>query len=101
LKLWNALENRIIYAKNVRQVLAYVESGNAVAGLVYLADTIILKSAHIACLAPKGAHSPIVYPMAARKGSKNLAVTKKFMAFLKTHEASKVFAGFNFIPLNN
>jgi hypothetical protein len=44
LRLWDKLEKRIMFAKDVRQVLAYVESGNVDAGLVYQSDTLALKS---------------------------------------------------------
>jgi molybdate transport system substrate-binding protein len=99
LKLWDKVEKKIVFAKDVRQVLAYVDSGNVDAGLVYRSDTVALRSAHVATVAPKGSHSPIVYPMAVVKGSKNLKATKKFMDFLKTQEAAKVFANYRFIPL--
>jgi molybdate transport system substrate-binding protein len=99
LKLWDKVEKKIVFAKDVRQVLAYVDSGNVDAGLVYRSDTVALRSAHMASFAPKGSHSPIAYPMAAVKGSKKLKATKKFMDFLRTPEAAKVFANYRFIPL--
>jgi molybdate transport system substrate-binding protein len=99
LKLWDRLEKRIVYAKDVRQVLAYVDSGNVDAGLVYRSDTIALKSAGVAAVAPKGSHGPIVYPMAVVKAAKHPEAAGKFVAFLKTAEAAKVFAKYQFIPL--
>lgn len=99
LKLWKPLENKVIFAKNVRQVLAYVDSGNVDAGIVYLSDTVVLKNSTIAAFAPKGSHTPIVYPMAAIRGTKELSAARKFMAFLKTPEAARVFSGYKFIPL--
>lgn len=99
LKLWNPLGKKIIFAKNVRQVLAYVDSGNVDAGIVYLSDTVVLKNTTIAAFAPKGSHAPIVYPMAAIKGTKELSAAKKFMAFLKTPEAARIFSSYKFIPL--
>ncbi len=99
LKLWDKLEKRIVYAKDVRQVLAYVDSGNVDAGLVYRSDTVALKSAAVAAVAPKGSHRPIVYPMAAVKAAKHPEAARKFMEFLKTPEAAKVFLKYHFIPL--
>jgi len=99
LKLWDKLEKRIMFAKDVRQVLAYVESGNVDAGLVYRSDTISMKSGVVAAVASKGSHSPIVYPMALVKDGKNRAAAKRFMDFLKTPEAAKVFAHYKFTPL--
>lgn len=99
LKLWDALEKRIMFAKDVRQVLAYVESGNVDAGLVYQTDTVVLKTGVIAAAASDDSHSPIVYPMAEIKGSRNRAEAGKFLEFLKTAEAAKIFEKYRFTPL--
>jgi molybdate transport system substrate-binding protein len=100
LKLWDKLEKRVVYAKDVRQVLAYVDSGNVDAGLVYRSDTVALKSAVVAAVAPKGSHGPIVYPMAVVKAARHPEAARKFMEFLKTPEAAKVFSKYHFIPLS-
>lgn len=88
-----------MYAKDVHQVLAYVDSGNVDAGLVYRSDTVALRRAVVAAAAAKGSHAPIVYPMAVVKFSKHISSAKKFMEFLKTPEAAKVYARYEFIPL--
>jgi molybdate transport system substrate-binding protein len=100
LKLWDKLKNRIVFAKDVRQVLAYVDSGNVDAGLVYKSDTVVLKSAVMVAEAPEGSHALIVYPMAIVKGAKNPSAAERFMEFLKTPEASKIFKQYMFIPFN-
>jgi len=99
LRLWEKLEKRIMFAKDVRQVLAYVESGNVDAGLVYQSDTLALKSGAVVATAPAGSHSAIVYPMAEIKGSKSRVETVKFSAFLQTAEAAKIFEKYQFIPV--
>jgi molybdate transport system substrate-binding protein len=99
LKLWAAVEKKIMFAKDVRQVLSYVDSGNVDAGLVYQSDTLAMKSGVVAAMAPKGSHSPILYPMALIKDGKNKAAAGKFMEFLKSAEAAKVFAKYKFIPV--
>ncbi|WP_375505994.1 molybdate ABC transporter substrate-binding protein [uncultured Nostoc sp.] len=38
LKILDAVKSKAVYAKDVRQALNYVESGNADAGIVYLSD---------------------------------------------------------------
>src|SRR5699024_1091256 len=40
LEKWDELENQFVYAKDVRQVLTYVESGNADIGFVYESDAL-------------------------------------------------------------
>lgn len=99
LRLWEKLEKRIMFAKDVRQVLAYVESGNVDAGLVYQSDTLTLKSGAVVAAAPTGSHSAIVYPLAEIKGSKSRVETGKFSAFLQRAEAAKIFEKYQFIPL--
>jgi molybdate transport system substrate-binding protein len=99
LKLWDKLANRIVFAKDARQALTYVNSGNVDAGLVYRSDALALRGGVTAAVAPKAAHSPIVYPMAAIVPGKNLEATKRFMAFLKSPEATRIFIKYAFIPL--
>jgi molybdate transport system substrate-binding protein len=99
LKLWDSVQKKIMFAKDVRQVLSYVESGNVDAGLVYRSDTLALKSGVVVAVAPKGSHSPILYPMAIIKDGKNRNTAKKFMDFLRSAEAAKVFATYKFIPV--
>lgn len=101
LDLWNSLQKRLVFAKNVRSVLAYVDSGNADAGLVYRSDTKVLKSALVAAEAPEKSHAPIIYPVALIKDGKQPALTGRFLAFLKTAQAGEIFARFGFTPLLN
>ena len=99
LGLWNKVKKRILYAKDVRTVLAYVDSGNVDAGLVYRSDTAAMKSGTLVAVAPKGSHAPIHFSMAALKASKHRDATRKFMEFLKSPEAGVIFAKYRFTPL--
>ncbi len=101
LGLWQPLENRLVLAKNVRAVLAYVDSGNVDAGLVYLTDTLKLRSAVIAEEAPVKSHAPIIYPAALVANGRHPAEAQRFLDFLQSAEAGKVFAKYRFLPLQN
>ncbi len=101
LKLWQPLEKRLVLAKNVRAVLAYVDSGNADAGLVYRTDTLKLRSAMIAAEAPLNSHAPIIYPAALVADGRHPAEAQQFLDFLQSNEAGKVFAKYRFMPLQN
>lgn len=101
LELWQPLEKRLVLAKNVRAVLAYVDSGNADAGLVYRTDTLKLRSAIIAAEAPVKSHAPIIYPAALVADGRNPAEAQRFLKFLQSDEAGKVFARYSFIPMKN
>lgn len=99
LDLWSQMESRMVLAKNVRAVLAYVDSGNADAGLVYRTDTLMLGSAVIAATPPANSHSPIVFPAALIANGRYPAETRQFFEFLQSSEAGEIFARYGFTPL--
>lgn len=90
LNLWNQLQPKLVLGNNVRQVLATVESGNADAGLVYLTDAKTSQKVKVVATASETDHSPIVYPMAVLKTSKNNAAAQAFVRFLGTPPAKAV-----------
>lgn len=100
LGLWNELKERVVFCKSVRQVLVYVDSGNADAGLVFASDIKLLTSGSVVALAPVDSHSPIVFSMAGIRGTKHPAELEAFMAFLKGPETAGIFADFGFRPLS-
>ncbi|NET00578.1 MAG: molybdate ABC transporter substrate-binding protein [Sphaerospermopsis sp. SIO1G2] len=97
LNLWNKLKSKFVYAKNVRQVLASVESGNADAGLVYATDAKISNQVKVAIAANETNHSPIIYPLAIIKRSKKIDASENFIQFLSSEAATAVFKKFGFI----
>ncbi|MBW4695498.1 MAG: molybdate ABC transporter substrate-binding protein [Lyngbya sp. HA4199-MV5] len=97
LNLTDAVKPKLVYANNVRQVLSVVESGNADAGLVYLTDAKISNKVKIVAVAADSYHSPIVYPMAALKSSKNTAAAKAFVQYLSSREAKRILQQYGFI----
>lgn len=99
LKLWDIIQSKLVPAKDVRQVLTYVETGNVDAGLVYKSDTVISDNIKIVAVAPESSHKPIVYPMAVVKSSKNQPAAQDFAKFLLTDEAGRIFAKYGFEPI--
>lgn len=99
--LFGAIEKKIVYAKDVRAVLAYVETGNAGAGFVYRTDALTSSKVRIAATAPSDAHDPIVYPAAVVRGTRNPGEARTFVAFLKGTEAQTVFETFGFQSAEN
>lgn len=43
LNIWDQVKKNAVYAKDVRQVLSYVETGNVEAGVVYKTDALVSK----------------------------------------------------------
>lgn len=97
LNLWNDVKPKLIYANNVRQVLAAVESGNADAGLVYQTDAKISNKVKAVVTADDSYHSPIVYPMAVLKSSKNGDAAKAFVQYLSGGQAKQILRKYGFI----
>ncbi|WP_234301105.1 molybdate ABC transporter substrate-binding protein [Sphaerospermopsis aphanizomenoides] len=97
LKIWESVKPKLVYANNVRQVLASVESGNADAGLVYVTDAKIAKNIKVVVAADEKYHSPIIYPLAVIKRSKNVDAAKKFAQFLSSDQVKAIFKKYGFI----
>jgi molybdate transport system substrate-binding protein len=93
-----AIERKIVYAKDVRAVLTYVETGNADAGFVYRTDALTSQKVRVVATAPADSHDPIVYPAAVLKNSKNAAAAREFLDFLEGPEARAVFEKYGFTP---
>ncbi|MDM5317139.1 molybdate ABC transporter substrate-binding protein [Fictibacillus sp. b24] len=101
LNLWNEIEKKMVYAKDVRQVLTYVETGNVDAGIVYKTDAVISDKVKIAATASEQTHSPIVYPVGVTKESSHQKEAKEFYEFLKKEESIKVFEDNGFKRVEN
>ncbi|MFM2062248.1 MAG: hypothetical protein RLZZ507_1918 [Cyanobacteriota bacterium] len=97
LKIWDQIKSKLVFANNVRQVLASVESGNADAGLVYSTDARISNKVKVVVAADEKYHSPITYPLAILKRSKNIDTAKNFSQFLASDRAKAVFKKYGFI----
>ena len=97
MQIYDKVSPKIVLAKDVRQVLAYVESGNADAGLVYATDARTSDKVRVVTVVPESAHDPIVYPLAIVAGSKNGPDVRAFVAYLNSRAAKAIFARHGFI----
>jgi molybdate transport system substrate-binding protein len=97
LKILPQVKSKLVYGNNVRQVLAVVESGNADVGLVYATDAKISDKVKVVVAADEQYHSPIVYPMAVVKSSKNINAAKDLVQFLSSSKAKAVLKKYGFI----
>jgi molybdate transport system substrate-binding protein len=96
LDLWDKLASKIVYAKDVKQVVAYVESGEIAAGIVYNSDATILKNSTIAQLFEENTHKPIVYPEAIISASKEKETAKAFCDYLNKDSVRQIFRKYGF-----
>lgn len=90
------IKSKLVLGNNVRQVLSFVESGNADAGIVYATDAKISSKVKQVATAPANSHSPIIYPVAVLKSSKNAAAARDYVQFLSSNRAGSVFQKYGF-----
>ncbi|SFS63790.1 molybdate ABC transporter substrate-binding protein [Marininema halotolerans] len=96
LHLTTSIHGKLIYAGDVRQVFASVQTGNADAGLVYRSDTRKKKNIRIVDTAPAESHEPIRYPIGVLSHTKHPKEAQAFYNWLQGETALGVFhqAGF-------
>ena len=94
--LWNLLQPKLVFASDVRATLAFVESGNAEAGMVYLTDARLAQNIAISYIIPHNSHSLISYPVAIVARSQVKLIASDFIEFLKGHEAGEIFVKHGF-----
>jgi molybdate transport system substrate-binding protein len=96
LGLLSAINSKLVFAKDVRQVLTYVETENADAGMVYATDAKISSKVRVAGTAPASSHDAILYPAAVLRGSKNGDAAREFLNYVTAQQGREVFEKFGF-----
>ena len=97
LKLWSAIEPKVVPTDNVRAALAAVESGNVEAGMVYKTDAAISKKVKVAYLVPAADNPEISYPLALVRDAPHSDAARKFLEYLNGDAAGKIFEKFGFV----
>lgn len=96
LGIYDAVNAKAIFAKDVRQVLTYVETGNVDAGIVYATDAASSGKVVIVATAPEKSHAPVIYAGAVIQASKNPAAARAFLDFLASAQGAAVFRKYGF-----
>lgn len=97
--LWNGVRRKLVLAKDVQQVKAYVETGNVDAGLVYRSTAAGSSGITIVAEAPQTMHQAIWFKGAVVSGSREKETALDFLHYLRSVEASQVFTEYGFTPL--
>ncbi len=97
LHLWSRLHPRLIFAEDVRQVLDYVMRDEVNAGIVYSTDVPIAHGkARIVAKAPEGSYGPVLYPIAAIKGSSHPAAARGFIRLVGSRQGQGILKKYGF-----
>ena len=96
LDLKDKIKDKLVFAKDVKEVLAWTQSGNAEVGFVYYSDTINTDNIKIVESTPSTSHSAIVYPIAVIKESKKPEAAKEFEDFLLSTDGQAILKDFGY-----
>src|SRR5699024_8127663 len=93
---WEEIEPYIMYAKDVRQVLTYVETGNAEIGFVYESDALSSDKVEILTESNPKEKDHIIYPGRVTTETEQEEVAEEFLAFMTSNEAQEILETYGF-----
>jgi molybdate transport system substrate-binding protein len=95
----DALERRLVFGENVRQVVDLVARGDAEAGIVYATDVALGGNALTPAFEiPATLHAPILYEGAVIADSSSAARARGFLAYLASAAGREIFVRHGFLP---
>lgn len=98
LGLWDQVLAKTSLGTNVTEVLNWVAEGSAQAGIVYATDAATTDKVKVVAEVPEDALAePAVYPVGIVSASENKEAAEKFVEFLKSDEAIRIFEDYGFI----
>lgn len=95
--IWKRVQPKVIPTDNVRSALSAVASGNADAAMVYKTDALISSKVRIVFEVPLKEGPPISYPFAVLREGENPAGARRFLVYLASEAALKVFVRHGFL----
>lgn len=96
LGIWDSIYAKAVLGSDVRQVLAWCETGEVDAGIVYATDAAITDGVKMVCAAPSDSCDPVVYPVALTKSGVENTAAVDFLAYCKTEEAGGIAESYGF-----
>ncbi len=90
------IESKLVYAKDVKEVLAWIESENVQAGFVYYTDIINNDKLNIYKI-DENLHSPIMYPIGIVNNTKKGYEAKLFEEYLLKEKTQEIFQKYGYI----
>lgn len=97
LGIWDEVEAKSTKGTNVTEVLNWVAEGSADAGIVYATDAATTENVKVIAEAPEGSLSAkVIYPVGIVSASTKKEAAQKFVDFLQSEDAIKVFESYGF-----
>ena len=96
LKIWEKIQPKVTLGSNVKEVTTWVKEGVASCGIIYATDAYSAGLEVVATAKEGMIKTPVLYPAAVLKDSKNAKEAKEFLEFLKGNECKAIFFFFCF-----
>ena len=96
LGLWHRVGDKLIRGSDVRATLAYVQTGNVDAAIVYESDAANAQDVVIYDIVPAGSYTPVVYPAVVVSGSDKAIRATEFVDMLRSDAAGAIFERYGF-----
>jgi molybdate transport system substrate-binding protein len=99
LGVWEAVESRLVFAADARQVLDWIARGEVGAGVVYSTDALAGSDRVLAGpVAPAGSHARILYEGAVLESAGNAQAALDLLEFLRSEAGREILARRGFLP---
>jgi molybdate transport system substrate-binding protein len=97
--VYDSVQPKIVLGENISQAAQFVQSGNADVGIIALSLALAPKAKDAGTYAevPAGSYPPIEQAAVMLKTSKNKALARDFIAFLKRPEIVRLMQSFGFV----
>ncbi|WP_099203042.1 molybdate ABC transporter substrate-binding protein [Miniphocaeibacter massiliensis] len=95
--LWDKLNEKFVYGKDVKSVLSYVSTGEVDAGFVYKSDTTGVEKIKIVEEVNPSKYTEVIYPGAVIEESKEKDAAQSFIDYLSTDEAKQILEKYGFV----
>lgn len=98
-RILDKIQPKFVYTRSALQTLNLVETGNVDAGIIHDTNAKQSNLVKIVAIAPEKSHSPVVYPVAVLKNSKNISAAREFVKFLFSNQAKALFQKYGYQTL--
>lgn len=99
LEVMDPLKEDIVLSNDVRQVLAYTETGEVELGFVFSSDSVASDKVRVIQEAPKDAYDTPLYPISIIKSSKQKEMGQKWIDYVKSGEGKEILQKWGFKPV--
>ncbi|WP_414553126.1 molybdate ABC transporter substrate-binding protein [Anabaena sp. CCY 0017] len=90
------LKPKLVYTRSALEILNFVAAGNVEVGIVHDTTARTSDKVKILAIAPEASHSPVVYPVAVLKNTKNPTAAKSFVEFLFSEQAKTLYTNYGY-----